>query len=82
MIQILTYIILGVILATIGLTLLNGISETIELLFELLKARLAIKITKYNAQIKELASPQQDEETSAKAIGFTISTEEDDIDDE
>ena len=71
-----TYIILGVILATIGLTLLNGISETIELLFELLKACIAIKIAKYNELIKDLASPQQDDDKSARAIGFTISKEE------
>ena len=78
MIYILTYVILGIILATIGLSLFNGIAELIETLFEYFKYALAVKIAEYNVKINELAEDKQ--EDSTRAIGFTISKEEDDID--
>ena len=55
MIQILTYIIIGVILATIGLSLVNGVAELIEVFFEYIKCKLAIKIAEYNVRIGDLA---------------------------
>ena len=50
-----TYIIIGIILATIGLSLLSSVAELIEVFFEWLKCKLAIKIAEYNVRIGDLA---------------------------
>lgn len=42
------YLLLGFFLATIGLAILNGISETINAITELIKAAISVKIMKYN----------------------------------
>jgi len=54
-IQILTYIIIGIILATIGLSLLTGVAELIEVFLEWLKCWFAVKIAEYNVRIGDLA---------------------------
>ena len=56
---ILTYIIIGAVLATIGLSLLNEITELMVLVFELLKAHLAVHISKLNTEVLK----EQDKES-------------------
>lgn len=67
-----TYIIIGAILATIGLSLITGISEVLSLIFEVWKAKLALKIAKINA----LITKQTDDSPPARVIGFTIPNEQ------
>lgn len=73
-----TYIIIGAILATIGLSLITGISEILSLIFEVWKAKLALKIAKINALITE----QTDDSSSARVIGFTIPNEQEEDEEE
>jgi hypothetical protein len=70
----LIYIIIGAILATIGLSLLNGLTEVIMVIFELWKAHLAVRISKLNAEIAK----QENDNDPPKVIGFTIPNEEED----
>ena len=74
---ILIYIIIGAILATIGLSLLNEITELMVLVFELLKAHLAVRISKLNT---EVLKEQNQENDIPKVIGFTIPNEEEEDD--
>ena len=74
-----TYLIIGIILATVGLSLLTGIANTIDVFFELIKSFMAVKIAQCNIKINDLAQTQ-DESQDVRAIGFTIPTEEDDED--
>lgn len=68
------YLLLGFFLATIGLAILNGISETINAITELIKAAISVKIMKYNEQINRLNNSM--EKSSTRAIGFATTFEE------
>ena len=74
-----TYLIIGIILATIGLSLLTGLAGTIDVFFELIKSFMAVKIAQCNVKINDLAQAQG-ESQDVRAIGFTIPTEDDDED--
>ena len=74
-----TYLIIGIILATVGLSLLTGIADTIDVFFELIKSFIAVKIAQCNVKINNLAQAQG-ESQDVQAIGFTIPTKEEDED--
>lgn len=66
----------GILLATIGLSLINGVSAFIETFFEWARGLFALKITRLNKNITDLTEPQ--EESHTRAIGFIAQEEEDD----
>ena len=74
-----TYLIIGIILATIGLSLLTGIADTIDVFFELIKSFIAVKIAQCNVKINNLTQTQG-EPQDVQAIGFAIPIEEEDED--
>ena len=68
-------ILIGVLLITVGATLLNSISEIISAIIELIKANINERIVRHNVAINKLSEG----ETHSGAIGFaTIFEEEDD----
>lgn len=75
-----TGIVIGLLLGTIGLTLIESFNEIIACLVELFKAKISVKIMKCNSIIQELSNSQGEEKIHA--IGFATNFEEDDEDDE
>lgn len=68
-------ILIGVLLITVGATLLNSISEIISAITELIKANINERIVRHNVAINKLSEG----ETHSGAIRFaTIFEEEDD----
>jgi hypothetical protein len=66
------YLILGGVLATFGVSMLEAITDLIVTFIELLKALISVQIMKCNAKITE---PE-----NTRAIGFAIREECDDED--
>ena len=65
------YFILGIIFATVGLTLLDFITALIANLAELVKGWFSVKIAEYNSQITNLT-----ETDNTHVIGFSIPQED------
>ena len=65
-------ILIGVLLITVGATLLNSISEIISAITELIKANINERIVRHNVAINKLS------EGETKAIGFATTYEEED----
>ena len=63
-------ILIGVLLITVGATLLNSISEIIELI----KVNINERIVRHNVAINKLSEG----ETQSRAIGFATTYEEED----
>lgn len=59
-------ILIGVLLITVGATLLNSISEIISAITELIKANINERIVRHNVAINKLSEG----ETHSRAIGF------------
>ncbi len=68
---ILVNLIIGILFATLGITILNCISEILVTITELFKARVGLKILRYNEEI-EARTRQED----IRAIGFATTFEE------
>jgi hypothetical protein len=68
----LKYFIIGAVLATLGISVLNSITELIISFIELLKAHISVQIMKCNSKIQEL----QADKNNTRAIGFALSEEE------
>lgn len=66
-------IFIGILLSTIGMTIINCLCEIITVFTELIKAYLGVKIIKYN-KIMEVDEPKE----HIHAIGFNTSFEGDD----
>ena len=62
------YFILGIIFATVGLTLLDFITALIANLAELVKGWFSVKIAEYNSQITNLTET----DNNTHVIGFSI----------
>lgn len=67
-------ILIGVLLITVGATLLNSISEIISAVTELIKANINERIVRHNVTINKLSEG----ETHSRAIGFAATFEEED----
>lgn len=67
-------ILIGVLLITVGATLLNSISEIISAVTELIKANINERIVRHNVTINKLSEG----ETHSRAIGFATTFEEED----
>ena len=67
-------ILIGVLLITVGATLLNSISEIISAIKELIKANINERIVRHNVTINKLSEG----ETHSRAIGFATTFEEED----
>lgn len=67
-------ILIGVLLITVGATLLNSISEIISAITELIKANINERIVRHNVAINKLSEG----ETQSKAIEFATTYEEED----
>ena len=67
-------ILIGVLLITVGATLLNSISEIISAITELIKANINERIARHNVAINKLSEG----ETHSRAIGFVTTYEEED----
>lgn len=70
-------IVIGFLLATIGITILNSVCEIIVAITELIKGVFGIKIIKYNEEIENYNRPKE----PVQVAGFTI-YEDDDEEDE
>lgn len=73
-ILVLFYISFGMLLITVGATLLNSISEILAALTELIKANISERIMKHNVAINKL----NEGESHTRAIGFAATFEEED----
>lgn len=73
---ILVNILIGVLLITVGATLLNSISEIISAITELIKANINERIVRHNAVINKLSEG----ETHSRAIGFATTYENEEED--
>lgn len=67
-------ILIGVLLITVGATLLNSISEIISAITELIKANINERIVRHNVAINKLSEG----ETQSRAIVFATTYEEED----
>lgn len=67
-------ILIGVLLITVGATLLNSISEIISAITELIKANINERIVRHNVAINKLSEG----ETQSRVIGFATTYEEED----
>lgn len=67
-------ILIGVLLITVGATLLNSISEIISAITELIKANINERIVRHNVAINKLSEG----ETHSRAIEFATTYEEED----
>lgn len=67
-------ILIGVLLITVGATLLNSISEIISAITKLIKANINERIVRHNVAINKLSEG----ETQSRAIGFATIYEEED----
>ena len=67
-------ILIGVLLITVGATLLNSISEIISAITELIKANINERIVRHNVTINKLSEG----ETQSSAIEFATTYEEED----
>lgn len=67
-------ILIGVLLITVGATLLNSISEIISAITELIKANINERIVRHNVAINKLSEG----ETHSRAIGFATTYKEED----
>lgn len=76
------YLIIGFLLATIGMTILNCVGELISVITELIKAHISVGIMTCNDKIDKLHSSQEETNTRARAIGFATTFEEDEEHDE
>lgn len=68
------YIIIGFLLATVGITVLNCVVDLISAITELAKAHIGLHIVKCNTEIEKLNSSQ---EGMSRAIGFATTFQED-----
>lgn len=73
----LTIFLLGILFAVIGLPFIQGISDIIYALFELVKAKISIKITKYAVIINDLKTKLEPIQTNA--VGFDMSGKSEEI---
>lgn len=64
----------GIVFATVGINILNCLSDLIINLTELVKSKVALYVAKKNAQITELVDQPN---STVRAIGFITNTEED-----
>ena len=67
------YFILGLIVATLGMTILESASDIITFVVELVKAKISTKIAEYNSIISALSDNKQTENNHV--IGFRIEEE-------
>ena len=67
-------ILIGVLLITVGATLLNSISEIISAITELIKANINERIARHNVAIDKL----NEGETNSRALGFAATLKEED----
>lgn len=74
------YLILGFIIATIGFTLLNGLSDILSVLVELIKAIISLKIVQCNVAINKLNNSI--EKNTTRVIGFNTTFEEEEEENE
>lgn len=65
------YLLIGILIGSLGIPIILDLKELISVFVELLKARLSIKIVEYNAKIDRLNNSIN---KSVKAIGFTTTT--------
>lgn len=66
--------ILGIVFATVGINILNCLSDLIINLTEMAKSKVALYVAKKNAQITELVDQS---DSTVRAIGFITNAEED-----
>lgn len=66
--------ILGIVFATVGINILNCLSDLIINLTEVVKSKVALYVAKKNAQITELVDQS---DSTVRAIGFITNAEED-----
>lgn len=69
------YIVVGLIFATIGITLLNCICDILSGITELIKSKINLKIVKNNNVINQINNGN---EPQRRAIGFATTDEEED----
>lgn len=69
------YFLFGFLLATLGLSLLESLTNIITGVTELIISMINVKIVKYNQDIQKLSS-----KTETQVIGFQIPTDEGDFD--
>ena len=81
-ISILRYLILGILLVSLILPLIDGLTGLLLTMIEAAKGYFTVKITEYNCRLKKIAYADDDEEPAKRLIGFAREDEEDYDEDE
>jgi hypothetical protein len=71
---ILGYVLLGVLLISLIIPVVEGLTSLLLTIIEVIKGYFSVKITKYNLQLKEMSAT---EDTAKPVIGFGCYEEED-----
>ena len=74
--------ILGVLFVEIGIPVLESAVELFQLAIEKRKGDYAIDITKKNKEVHEISGTEEKETSSTHAIGFHVSMEDDEEDED
>jgi hypothetical protein len=81
-ISILRYLILGILLVSLILPLIDGLTGLLLTMIEAAKGYFTVKITEYNCRLKKIAYADDDEEPAKKLIGFAREEDEEDYDED
>lgn len=82
-ISILRYLILGILLVSLILPLIDGLTGLLLTMIEAAKGYFTVKITEYNCRLKKIAySDDDDEKPIKKLIGFAREEDEEDYDED
>ena len=81
MISILGYIVLGLLLGTVILPLIDAFAGLLLTMLEVAKGYFSVKVAEYNTRLKKIAYAEDETEPSVKKlIGFAREDEEDEDD--
>ena len=74
------YFLLGILLVSFVLPLLDGLTGLLLTLIEVAKGHFTVKVTEYNYQLKKLAYEEEEDEAPKRLIGFAREENEEDED--
>lgn len=80
-ISILVYFILGILLVSFILPLIDALAGLILTMIEVAKGYFTVKVTEYNCRLKKIAYADDDDDTPTRLIGFARNDDEEDEED-
>lgn len=80
-ISILVYFILGILLVSFILPLIDALAGLILTMIEVAKGYFTVKVTEYNYRLKKITYADDDDDTPKRLIGFARNDDEEDEED-